>query len=52
MVLTYGGIIMGIIKNRTTLNGELVSLVANGAVGKLTQKQNSYDAKFDIEMTR
>ena len=28
MVLTYGGIIMGIIKNRTTLNGELVSLVS------------------------
>ena len=47
---------MGIIKNRTTLNGELVSLVANDAVGKLSSKQNSYDAKFenviDIERGR
>ncbi len=43
---------MGIIKNRTTLNGEIVSLVANEAVGKLTSKNNSFDAKFDKEMVR
>ena len=38
---------MGIIKNRTTLNGEVLSLVANKAVGKLTSKENSYDAKLE-----
>lgn len=43
---------MGIIKNRTTLNGEVLSLVANGAVGKLTSKENSYDAKFEAGRER
>ncbi len=45
---------MGIIKNRTTLNGEILNLVANKAVGKMSHKQNSYDAKLKLEegMTR
>ena len=43
---------MGIIKNRTTLNGEVLSLVANEAVGKLTTKENSFDVKFEKERER
>ena len=43
---------MGTIKNRTTLNGEILTLVANGAVGPLTQKSNSFDNKFNAERSR
>ena len=43
---------MGIIKNRTTLNGEVLSLVANVAVGKMYTKNNSFDAKKEVELTR
>ena len=43
---------MGIIKNRTTLNGEILSLVANDAVGKVTSKHNSFDAKFETARER
>jgi len=44
---------MGFIKNRTTLNNELVSLyVANEAVGKLASKNNSFEKKFENEMVR
>lgn len=43
---------MGTIKNRTTLNGQILTLVSNKAVGELTTKHNSFDAKFENEMTR
>ena len=41
------------IRNRTTLNGKIIlTLSANKAVGELTTKHNSFDAKFENEMTR
>ncbi len=43
---------MGIIKNRTTLNGTVLALVANDAVGKYSEKANAFEVKFDKEMTR
>ena len=43
---------MGIIKNRTTLNGQLLSLISNKAVGQYTEKHNSFDAKFENERAR
>lgn len=44
---------MGIIKNRTTIdNRTIISLVANDAVGKFTEKTNAFENKFEKEMTR
>ena len=43
---------MGIIKNRTTLNGEVLSLVANSAVGQFASKENPFDRKFEGERNR
>ena len=43
---------MGIIKNRTTLNGEVLALVANEAVGQFKSKDNSFDRKSEVERIR
>ena len=43
---------MGTIKNRTTLNGQVLSLVANPAVGALKSKNNSFDNKYTEERSR
>ena len=43
---------MGTIKNRTTLNGQVLSLVSNSAVGQFKEKYNSFDAKFINERAR
>ena len=45
-------VIMGIIKNRTTLNGMVLELVANEAVGQFKAKDNSFEKKYDAERTR
>ena len=43
---------MGTIKNRTTLNGQVLSLVAHEAVGQIKSKNNSFDVKFTEERSR
>ena len=40
---------MGIIKNRTTLNDEVLTLVANGAVGPMYSKKTSFEKTKDVE---
>ena len=43
---------MAIIKNRTELNGEILSLVANGAVGNFTTKNATLPNERNLEEGR
>ena len=40
------------ITNRTRLNGMMIELVANEAVGQFKSKENSFEKKYNTERTR
>lgn len=40
---------IGSIKNRTTINGEIVSLVSSSAISKLIEKKASFDMSKQTE---